>query len=130
MPNSQQLLALTKTDLDRQSPEQLLAPAKVVSLPDAHLVKAALYLKLGCLEECHRLAQQYPTPTGNYWHGIMHRHEGDISNSKYWYARVGRHPVLDAIGGYPKNAEAEAREFALLLEYTIRAATGTSDDSE
>ena len=101
----------------------MLAPAKIVSRPDADLVKAALYLRLGCLEECHKIAQQIATPTGSYWHGIMHRHEGDISNSKYWHARVGRHPVLDAIGGYPQDAAMQAREFELLLEYTLQAAT-------
>lgn len=112
-----------KADLDRLTLEELLAPAKIVSRPDAELIRAALYLKLGCLDECHKVAQRVDTPTGSYWHGIMHRHEGDISNSKYWYARVGRHPVLDAIGGYPKDAAAEAREFDLLLQHTLESAT-------
>jgi len=122
---TRELLALTKADLDRLTPEQLLAPALVVSAPDADLVKAALYLKHGCLDESHKISQSVETPTGSYWHGIMHRHEGDISNSKYWYARVGRHPVLDAIGGYPKDAATETREFELLLQHTIQAATGS-----
>lgn len=120
----QRLFSFTKADLDRLTTQQILAPAKIVSPPDAELVKAALYLKLGCLNECHKLAQQVPTPTGSYWHGIMHRHEGDLSNSRYWYARVGQHPVLDAIGGYPKDAATEAREFELLLAHTLNAAIG------
>ena len=116
------LYKFPRADLDRLTVDEMLAPAKIVSRPDANLVKAALYLQLGCLEECHKIAQQVTTPTGSYWHGIMHRHEGDISNSKYWYARVGRHPVLDAIGGYPPDAATEAREFELLLEHTVQAA--------
>lgn len=117
------LFKFTRADLDQLTVDEMLAPAKIVSRPDADLVKAALYLRLGCLEECHKIAQQIATPTGSYWHGIMHRHEGDISNSKYWHARVGRHPVLDAIGGYPQDAAMQAREFELLLEYTLQAAT-------
>lgn len=33
-----------------------------------------------------------------FWHAIMHRREGDFSNSKYWYDKVGRHSILPAIG--------------------------------
>ena len=116
------LYKFTRADLDRLSVDELLAPAAIISQPDANLVKAALYLRLGRLDECHKIAQQVATPTGSYWHGIMHRHEGDISNSKYWYARVGQHPVLAAIGGYPQDPATEAREFELLLEYTVQAA--------
>lgn len=121
------LYKFTRADLDRLTVDEMLAPAKIVSRPDANLVKAALYLRLGCLDECHKIAQQVATPTGSYWHGIMHRHEGDISNSQYWYARVGRHAVLAAIGGYPQDAATEAQEFELLLEYTLQAATRRGD---
>jgi hypothetical protein len=129
-PDIKRLFAVSKADLDRRTAAELLAPAKITSRDDAELVRAALYLKLGCLAECHTIAQSVTNATGSYWHGIMHRHEGDIGNSKYWYARVGRHPVLEAIGGYPKDAAAEAREFDLLLRHTIAAATGTSSPTE
>jgi hypothetical protein len=126
-PTIQRLLAAaTKAELDALTPEKLLAPARVASRDDAQLVKAALYLKHGYLEDCHKLAQSVATPTGSYWHGIMHRHEGDISNSRYWYNRVGRHPVLELIGGYPQDEATERREFILLLEHTYYTASGTS----
>lgn len=32
-----------------------------------------------------------------YWHAIMHRREGDFSNSQYWYARCQNHPALQTI---------------------------------
>ena len=124
-PTIQRLLtAATRAELDAITPEKLLAPDPIVSADDARLVKAALYLKHGYLEPCHKIAQALSTPTGSYWHGIMHRHEGDRDNSHYWYHRVGNHPVLQAIGGYPQDAATEHREFNLLLEYTIDAATG------
>lgn len=129
--------ATAKRELDALTPEELLAPAKVVSLDDALLVKAALYLKHGFLDASHKIAQQVETPTGSYWHAIMHRKEGDFSNSKYWYHRVGSHPALVALGkdfdpfrlvdqcatgGSPESARLEQAEFDALLEYTVRAA--------
>lgn len=105
-------------------PAALVAPHPVVSAEDAQLLKAALYLKHGYLEDCHRIAQQVPTANGSYWHGIMHRREGDIGNSHYWYRQVGRHPVLEAIGGYPRDAATEQREAELLLAHTFACATG------
>lgn len=119
----QLLAAATKGELDRTTPEEILAPSPMASANDAQLVKAALYLKHGYLDDCHQIAQQVGTPTGSYWHGIMHRYEGDISNSHYWYHRVGNHPVLAAIGGYPHDAATEQREFDLLLDYTVQQAT-------
>ncbi|MCS7048781.1 MAG: hypothetical protein NZ483_05755 [Verrucomicrobiae bacterium] len=117
----------TKEELDTVEPAALVAPEPVVSMEDARLLKAALYLKHGFLEECHRIAQQIESPNGAYWHGIMHRHEGDIGNSHYWYRRVGRHPVLEAIGGYPRDAAAEEQELELLLAHTLACATGKEE---
>lgn len=33
----------------------------------------------------------------SFWHAIMHRREGDFSNSKYWYDRAGAHPIFPAL---------------------------------
>jgi hypothetical protein len=55
--------------------------------------RAALWLLSGDLDRSHTLSQDIATPEGSYWHGIMHRREGDYGNSKYWMRRVGNHPV-------------------------------------
>lgn len=67
-------------------------------------VLAGLWLWHDGLVESHRIAQQGEhlddaewSRTLNFWHAIMHRREGDFSNSKYWYARSGEHPVLSAL---------------------------------
>jgi hypothetical protein len=60
-------------------------------------VLAGLWLWHDWLDESHRICQAIETPSGSFWHAIMHRREGDFSNSKYWYARAGRHEVYPAI---------------------------------
>ena len=65
-------------------------------------LRAGLWLYVDELDRSHSISQQIPTPTGSYWHAIMHRREGDFSNAKYWYRKAGNHPALrriDLVGG-------------------------------
>src|SRR5438309_64877 len=55
---------------------------------------AGLWLYVDDLDRCHSICQDLPDPTGAFWHGIMHRREGDFSNSHYWIRRAERHPLL------------------------------------
>jgi hypothetical protein len=54
---------------------------------------AGLWLLANDLDRSHKISQELETAEGSFWHGIMHRREGDYANSKYWFRRVGRHPV-------------------------------------
>jgi hypothetical protein len=55
---------------------------------------AGLWLLHNYLDESHRISQGISTTSGSYWHGIMHRREPDYSNAKYWFRRVGDHPIF------------------------------------
>ena len=55
--------------------------------------RSALWLLHNFLDESHSISQDIHTTTGSYWHAIMHRREPDYSNAKYWFRRVGVHPV-------------------------------------
>lgn len=59
------------------------------------LILAGLWLLEGDLDASHELSQKWETPTGSYWHAIMHRREGDFGNSKYWYRRIRKHPAAE-----------------------------------
>ena len=63
-------------------------------------VQSGLLLWNDALDVSHTISQSIENETGSYWHGIMHRREGDFSNSHYWFKKVGRHPVMSLIGGY------------------------------
>ena len=61
---------------------------------NADLIRARAFWLHGFLEESHRIAQGIHTAEGSYWHGLMHRSEGDFSNAMYWFRRVGRHALF------------------------------------
>lgn len=59
--------------------------------------RVALFYRAGEWEKAHNAAQDLETLEGSFWHGILHRHEGDWGNAAYWFRRVGRHPVYPQI---------------------------------
>ena len=62
---------------------------EAADLPPA--VASALLLWNDDLDASHTLSQGLPDPFGCWLHGTMHRREGDFSNSKYWFRKVGTH---------------------------------------
>jgi hypothetical protein len=58
---------------------------------------AGLWLRFNHLDESHRISQELEAPEGSAWHAVMHRREPDAWNSKYWWRRVGGHPVLEQL---------------------------------
>jgi hypothetical protein len=69
-------------------------PHRVIDKSMAQAVLAGLWLYHDFLDESHRISQNIPGSTGSYWHGLMHRREPDSWNSKYWFERVGPHPIF------------------------------------
>jgi hypothetical protein len=59
--------------------------------------RAGLWLRFNYLDESHKISQDIDTPEGSFWHGILHRREGDFDNAKYWFRRVGKHAVFEAL---------------------------------
>ncbi|MEM7478479.1 MAG: hypothetical protein AAF483_26145, partial [Planctomycetota bacterium] len=77
------------------------------------LAESGLWLLAGELDRSHSISQNDGSAEGSFWHGIMHRREGDFGNSKYWFRRVGAHPVHDQLKATILSAE--------LLEPTLKS---------
>ena len=71
---------------------------QVVDRERAMAARAGLFLAIDAWDEAHAVAQDLDIPEGSYWHGIVHRREPDASNAKYWFRRLGHHPVFDRLG--------------------------------
>ena len=75
-----------------------LRPEDIVSsIADQDMAEcciAGLWLWHDYLDRSHDFSQEIHSSSGSYWHAIMHRREPDFSNSKYWYRRVGDHPIF------------------------------------
>src|SRR5262245_45470401 len=76
--------------LTRVSPVTLAMPDG----PDFRACLSGLWLAFDFLDEAHVICQDLDTPEGSYWHALMHRREPDYPNSKYWFRRVGTHPIF------------------------------------
>ena len=88
-------------DQTRESVRSAVLPAdeelfegQAVDASMAEACKSGLLLWLDELDRSHDISQSLHDSTGSYWHGIMHRREGDYSNAKYWFNRTGDHPVF------------------------------------
>jgi len=72
----------------------VFSPATVRDKDMASACLAGLWLRFNCLDKSHAVSQDLHSPEGSFWHAILHRREPDPGNSKYWWRRVGSHPVL------------------------------------
>ena len=87
---------LTNT-LEATSLDELFDGASLKNTTFAEAIKSGLLLWNDALDESHTISQGLADQTGSYWHGIMHRREPDYPNSKYWFGRVGTHPIFPAL---------------------------------
>jgi hypothetical protein len=84
-------------ELAELSPSEFVAPGPLTDKQAARAALAGLWLRFNFLDESHTISQDLASSTGSYWHGIMHRREPDYGNSKYWFHRVGTHPVFEPL---------------------------------
>jgi hypothetical protein len=73
-----------------------------------NLLEAIDLALAGQWEPAHTLVQQYETDNTAAWiHAVLHKLEGDDSNSRYWYRRAGR---LEHVADKPREELTEIRK--------------------
>ena len=87
-----------RRDLEQATLAAAFAHTKVADRDMANCCLAGVWLLHDFLDESHAISQSIDTTSGSYWHAVMHRREGDFSNAKYWFRRVGSHQVFTALG--------------------------------
>ena len=80
--------------LESASLDELFHGESLKNTTFGNAIKSGLLLWNDALNASHNISQGLENQTGSYWHGIMHRREPDYSNSKYWFGRVGTHPIF------------------------------------
>ncbi len=82
----------------------------MVDMDMARAVRAGLLLRAERFEDSHSICQEIKSREGSYWHGILHRREPDAPNARYWFQRVGSHPILETLAAPPRGSLVVAQE--------------------
>jgi hypothetical protein len=102
---------------------------------------AGLLQILDAWDASHEAAQEADDlgerATAAYWHGIAHRREPDAGNARYWFHRVGKHPLfprlatlaepmLESEGNVDGGLDRKVWDPSKLIDVCTRSRPGTS----
>lgn len=69
------------------------------------LKSAVLAVIAGDWHAAHNITQDYSDATACWLHAVLHKIEGDESNSRYWYGRAGGKRYEDYADAYTELKE-------------------------
>lgn len=82
----------------REAGDATLAGSRTIASPShLALLRGGLFYAVDALDDGHRIFQEDHSDLGSYWHGMMHRREGDFDNARYWFRRAGELPIAGAL---------------------------------
>lgn len=139
LPENHPLFAVTQVLLARQSaplcPTQPYQAGLLAGVSEgSYNLRALLHLLNDDLNAAHVLVQVHEEDaTANYIHQLVHRREGDWSNTRYWVGKTGNHPFYAEFGsgtarervdlcqsGAPEAAALSWSEMTGLLGWIVR----------
>ena len=77
---------------------------RLVPAAPAGLVRSGLFYFHNALDDSHKEAAKLDGDFAAYWHGMIHRREGDFENARYWMRRAGEQPVFPEMQGRATDA--------------------------
>ncbi len=87
-----------KSELEASFQKAIFGSGEIKNQELGRACVGGLWLHFDFLDESHQISQQIEMPEGSYWHGVMHRREGDFANASYWFRRAGGMPFLTPLG--------------------------------
>lgn len=81
--------ALAWVDRQVQNLERTIKSGSQQAKAAAKLFEGGLWYAVDELHSAHEIFQEDSSAEGSYWHGMLHRREGDYSNARYWFRRAG-----------------------------------------
>ena len=105
--DGQRIIPLVSGVCSSEEARSRLKKQKATDLfPHSYAPEAALgglWLYFSCFDESHEIVQNVHSHEGSFWHAILHRQEPDSGNAAYWFRRVGKHPVFEALAAEAKE---------------------------
>jgi hypothetical protein len=133
LDRAMQQLVVTDPQPHPETSRQIAAAVQTPGLQDRPDLVAGLWLYVDDLDKSHAACQDLDTPTGAFWHAIVHRREGDFSNAKYWLHRAAKHPAMDLIdltgGGAGSGTAVAAYDPAATVDRVARAQQRPDDEA-
>jgi hypothetical protein len=95
----------------------------LIDVPAARQMEclSGLWLIAGDIHRSHSISQDLGSVEGSFLHGIMHRREKDFGNAKYWFRRVGSHPVFGQIKAESGGEYGDPFEFVDQCQNALRS---------
>ncbi len=75
---------------------------------NAKLAEAVELALKGEWDAAHKIVQVFEDETAAWLHAVLHKIEGDESNSRYWYRRAGK---LESFSKEPRTELEEIKAF-------------------
>ena len=117
--------------LEGLSVETAFSHTAVIDTAMARSCLSGVWLLCDFLDESHTISQGISTASGSFWHGIMHRREGDFSNAKYWFRRADEHPVYERLAAAADVESWDPFAFVDACQRAVRrGGAGSGDEAE